>query len=372
MNDGSDYGFIPSKQSQEIDPPEIDYLPPLPTKYRPRIALIGAGGVSEFHLKAYQECAFDVAAIVDRSAEKAQSKRDQYFPEAEALTDYREVLRRSDIKVIDATPHPRDRLPVLEESIEAGKHVLSQKPFVLDLDEGQNLVKLAKKRNVKLAINQNGRWAPHFSYLRKAIEAGLIGEVTSIDFSLQWDQTWIAGNSAFENIRHLILFDFAIHWFDMANCLMRNQKADTVYALATRFPGQCFRPAAIASAIISYPQAQVRMSFHGHTQHGEQDVTTVVGTEGVLRAQGKGINEQPGLDVFTKSGHCSVPLEGSWFESGFQGAMGELLCAIEENREPLHGAENNLKSLELCYAALASADSGEVVKVGSIRNATPS
>ena len=51
--------------------------------------------------------------------------------------------------------------------------------------------------------------------------------------------------------------------------------------------------------------------------------------------------------------------------------MGELICAIEENRETLHSAENNLKSLELCYAALASADSGEVVKVGSVRKAVP-
>lgn len=369
MSDDSEYGFIPSKQSQEIDPPEIDYLPPLPKSYRPGIALIGAGGVSEFHLRAYQACDFNVVSIVDHSLEKAQKRRDQFFPDAEASTDYREILQRGDIEVVDATPHPADRIPIIEDSLRAGKHVLSQKPFVLDLDEGQRLVNLAKDRGVKLAVNQNGRWAPHFSYLRKAIEAGMIGQVTSIDFSLQWDQTWIAGNEGFESIRHLILFDFAVHWFDMANCLMDNQKADTVYALATGFPGQRFRPPAIASAIIGYPHAQVRLSFHGHTLRGEEDVTTVVGTKGLLRARGPGLNEQSGIDVFMESGHCRAPLEGCWFESGFQGAMGELLCAIEENREPLHSAENNLKSLELCYTALASADSGEVVKVGSFRKA---
>jgi hypothetical protein len=41
--------------------------------------------------------------------------------------------------------------------------------------------------------------------------------------------------------------------------------------------------------------------------------------------------------------------------------MGELLCAIKENREPYHSAANNLASLELCFAALASADSGQPV-----------
>jgi predicted dehydrogenase len=52
---------------------------------------------------------------------------------------------------------------------------------------------------------------------------------------------------------------------------------------------------------------------------------------------------------------------------GMGGTMGELLCAIEEGREPGHSARNNLKSLELCFAALASADSGQPVRVGDVR-----
>ena len=47
--------------------------------------------------------------------------------------------------------------------------------------------------------------------------------------------------------------------------------------------------------------------------------------------------------------------------------MGELLCAIEADREPTHSARNNLKSLELCFAALKSADTGQPVKPGSVR-----
>ena len=75
--------------------------------------------------------------------------------------------------------------------------MLSQKPFVLDLDQGEELVSLADKNGVKLAVNQNGRWAPHFSYIRNAIMNGLIGRVVSVDLSLQWDQTWITGIDAF-------------------------------------------------------------------------------------------------------------------------------------------------------------------------------
>ena len=71
------------------------------------------------------------------------------------------------------------------------------------------------------------------------------------------------------------------------------------------------------------------------------------------------------MQVFLPEGSCNVPLTGSWFESGFQGAMGELLCAIEENRDPIHSGKDNLRSLELCYAAMRSADKNEVVKIES-------
>ena len=47
--------------------------------------------------------------------------------------------------------------------------------------------------------------------------------------------------------------------------------------------------------------------------------------------------------------------------------VSELLLAIEDGREPGHGARDNLRSLELCFAAVASADSGQPVKPGSAR-----
>ena len=69
------------------------------------------------------------------------------------------------------------------------------------------------------------------------------------------------------------------------------------------------------------------------------------------------------MEVHLEEGSVTVPLEGSWFESGFRGTMGELLCAIEDDREPNHSARDNLRSLELCFAALKSADSGQPINL---------
>ena len=72
------------------------------------------------------------------------------------------------------------------------------------------------------------------------------------------------------------------------------------------------------------------------------------------------------MEVNLEAGSVTVPLDGCWFESGFEGAMGELLCAIDENRPPNHDARGNLASLALCFAAVRSADTGVPVVPGSV------
>ena len=365
--DKDNYGLSSEKSTGQISPPRINYLPNKPKSYNPKIGLIGTGGISDYHLKNYKDFGLEVVAIANRTLSKAEERRDKFFPEADAYDDYKELIERSDIEVIDITPHPEDRLPIIQEALRSKKHVLSQKPFVLDLREGEVLVELAKENGVKLAVNQNGRWAPHFSYMRQAIQSGIIGRPLSVDFSLQWDQTWITGNPGFENIHHMVLFDFGIHWFDIASSFMEGETAKSVYASTTRYDEQNYMPPALASCIINYEQSQVRMAFNAHTTLGEEDVTTVVGTRGTLRSRGPGLNDQPQIKLYTEKGMVNIPLEGTWFENGFKGTMGELLCAIEEGREPVNSAENNLKSLELCFAALQSADENRITVPGEIR-----
>jgi len=365
------YGLSDKKGSGKIEVPKINFLPQKPRLYSPKIGLIGAGGISDYHLKNYKLMGLDVVAIANRTLSKAVALRDKYYPKAKVYDDYQELLNLDHIEVVDITPHPEDRLPIIKEALRSNKHVLSQKPFVLDLDEGRGLVQMAKERGLKLAVNQNGRWAPHFSYMREAIKTGIIGRPVSVDFSLQWDQTWIENLPAFEDLYHMVLFDFAIHWFDIAVCFMQGQDPKSIYASAIKYDGQKYSPPALASCIINYDQAQVRMAFNAHTLLGEEDVTTIVGTKGTLRSRGPGLNDQPTMEIFTEKGMARVPLEGCWFKNGFQGTMGELLLSIEEDRAPSNSAENNLKSLELCFAAIESANHNRVAIPGQVMKYEP-
>lgn len=362
----SNYGVSAEKASAKAEAPNLAFGPPVPRDKSLPIAMIGMGGISEFHLKAYARMDLNVVALCDRNEGRAQEKRDKFFPQAAIYSDYREMLDRDDVKVLDIATHPGGRNLLVEAALRSGRHVLSQKPFVLDLDEGRRLVRLAEEQGVQLAVNQNGRWAPHFRYMTRAIEGGHVGRVNTIDICMQWDQTWVAGNEGFESIHHMVLFDFAIHWFDIVTRMMDGREPEAVFASVRKFPGQDFRPPALAHAVIDYSDAQVRLLFNAHNRFGEEDSTTITGDLGLMRSRGPRLTDQQ-VTLYTSLGEASPELRGDWFNQGFEGTMGELLCAVEEGREPENSARNNLKSLELTFAALRSADTGQPIRPGSVR-----
>ena len=127
------YGLSTAVASGAMVSPPMDYLPPRPRVYQPKIALIGCGGISEYHLRAYHAMGLDVVALCDRNVARAEKRRKEFFPDAAVVGDFRDVLRRDEIEVVDIALHPAIRVEVIEAALRARKHVLSQKPFVLDL-----------------------------------------------------------------------------------------------------------------------------------------------------------------------------------------------------------------------------------------------
>ncbi|MFN0120688.1 MAG: Gfo/Idh/MocA family protein [Blastocatellia bacterium] len=360
-----DYGLAQRTVTGRMAAPRLEYLPRNPRAYAPAIGLIGCGGIAVQHLNAYRHTGYRVAALCDRMDGKAREYAMRFYPDAFVTTDYRELLARPEIEVVDIATHPAERVRIIEDALRAGKHVLSQKPFVTDLDVGERLADLADKQNVMLAVNQNGRWAPHFSWMREALNAGLIGTLQSVNFTLHWNHNWIIG-TPFEEIHHLVLYDFAIHWFDMTAQFFGDRKARQVYAMATSAAGQRARPPFLAQAMVEYDGGMAAVHFNANVEHGQEDRTYLAGTLGSLISAGPSLSEQT-VTLHTAAGYATPELQGTWFHEGFHGAMAELLCAIEQKRPPIHNARENLRSLALCFAAIASAEQGKPIKPGDVR-----
>jgi predicted dehydrogenase len=356
---------LASEAVPEVAPPVVDYLPPMPKDKTLPIALIGAGGIASAHLDAYRRAGFNVRVIASPNLDHATARRDAFFPEAETTTDVAGTIGRDDIAVVDLTAHPEVRAPLIEQALRANKHVLSQKPFVLDLETGGRLADLAEQHGVMLAVNQNGRWAPHLSFIREAVRQGLIGDVQSVHIAMQWNHSWVAG-TAHDEVDDLILYDFAIHWFDFLASLI-GDAATSVFATRAFANEQAAKPPLLAQSLVRFPGGQAALLFDGAARFGPRDRTVVTGTKGTLESVGPDLGQQQ-VTYTNADGFARPPLTGTWFNDGFAGAMGALLAAAETGVPPIHNARDNLTSLALAFTAIASSHRGVPVVPGAVRS----
>ena len=93
--------------------PPLPYRPRDPKRFRPGIAVVGCGGISKWHLRAYKAAGYRVVALCDMMLDRAQERRDEFYPDALATDSFHKVLASDNIEVVDITTHPPERPPLL-------------------------------------------------------------------------------------------------------------------------------------------------------------------------------------------------------------------------------------------------------------------
>jgi predicted dehydrogenase len=186
-----------------------------------------------------------------------------------------------------------------------------------------------------------------------------------VDVSIDWDHSWTVG-TAFDHTPNLVLFDFGMHWFDFVACLLDGREVREVTATTARTPTQASPQPMLAEATMTGPDLSVHLRFNGDCTSDPLDRTVVTGSEGTLVAEGADLKTQR-LTLQRGDDRSELPLQGEWFTTGFEGTMLELLRAIREGDTPTHSARNNMRSLELAFAACASAESSSPVHPGDVR-----
>ncbi|GHF94068.1 oxidoreductase [Deinococcus piscis] len=142
-----------------------------------RTALLGYGSASQvFHvplLRALPEV--QLVAVASRNPGAAAA-----LPEAQIFNTSEDLLAESDAElVVVATPN-RTHVDLARAALEAGRHVLVEKPFTLTVAEAQALVTLAQERGLVLSVFHNRRWDGDFLTLRQVLESGELGRVTAL------------------------------------------------------------------------------------------------------------------------------------------------------------------------------------------------
>ena len=263
---------------------------------------------------------------------------------------------------MDIATHPDVRPALIREALAAGKHVLAQKPLAEDLDTARELVEEAERLGMRLAVNQNGRWAPAWRVATLLVDRGAVGDVVAVTHLYDHNYGFTLG-TVFDGIEHLVLYDYSVHWFDITRCWLEAQESDE--RSSARVPN-----AEPASARAPHRGALGRRSST-KTARAASSVAS-----GVLRRRGRAnrsgstarkarsvascsARERAGLRAGrarARRDETSFELDGTWHSQGFAGTLSELVCAIAEGREPYNSARHNLLSLELTLAACRSAE----------------
>jgi predicted dehydrogenase len=210
------------------------------------IGLIGAGFMGKAHSAAYATMQMHVwpapaqpklTCLADENLEAARIGAER-FGFASFTSDWRALIARPDVDIVDICTPPNSHLEIALEAIRAGKHVLVEKPLAMNSEEARRMWQAAERAGVKNLVGFSYRRTPAVLYARQLIDEGAIGRIYS--FRGHYLQDWCVDPEAPRTWRHVAriagsgtLGDIGSHIIDIAR--MMTGDIDSVVSLVRRW-----------------------------------------------------------------------------------------------------------------------------------------
>lgn len=324
-----------------------------------RVGIIGVGGISYGHIKNFLASPdAEIVGLVDVDPQRLE-KAVERVPELKGVptySDYRDMISRDDIDAVQInTPHTLHYQQIMD-SLEAGLHVLTEKPMVCTTQHARDIIKKRDETGKVVMISYQRHFQPQYRYMKRAIENGEIGEVTYLS-ALQC-QSWKKGTAGtWRQIPELSgggqLNDSGSHLLDMVLWLT-GLTAESVFA----YIDNCGTPVDINSALsLRFTNgAEGNVSVVGDSVCRWYEDFTIWGTKGALfYRNGK-------LLHCNEAGEMIEPTDlppGGNHDQGFC----DVILGRDKNWVP---AECGLRVIELTEAAWKSAEMGKPCSVSSL------
>lgn len=145
-----------------------------------RIGIIGCGGIANGkHMPSLKKIPeVEMVAFCDLKLERAQKAAEEYgTPGAKVYEDYKELLADASIDVVHVCTPNRSHSFITVDALEAGKHVMCEKPMAKTYAEAQKMLEAAQRTGKKLTIGYQNRQRNDSRYLKRVCEAGELGEI---------------------------------------------------------------------------------------------------------------------------------------------------------------------------------------------------
>jgi len=182
-----------------------------------KTAIFGTGFMGRVHTEGIRRLGnVEVAGIAARTAEQARKLADELSIER-ATGDYRELLADSTIDAVHICTPNSLHFPMAMAALEAGKHVLCEKPLATSVVEARQMIGLAKERNLANCTFHNLRYYPQVQNMRRIREAGELGDVQVVQgtYSQDWLLYHTDWNWRIETGPSRAFADIGTHWCDM-------------------------------------------------------------------------------------------------------------------------------------------------------------
>ena len=201
-----------------------------------KTGLIGFGTGGEFFHAPFIDTLpeFELTAVLERTKEKSK----EHYPNTQIVRSAEELLAFPGIELIVITTPNETHYDLARLSLEAGKHVLLDKPFTVDSKEATSLIELAKEKNKILTVYHNRRFQSDFITLQSLIKKGTLGEIKEYRASIERYRPELRPHLWKENDRPGagILYDLGSHLIDQALVLFGTPQSISADLSITR-PG---------------------------------------------------------------------------------------------------------------------------------------
>lgn len=283
-----------------------------------------------------------------------------------------QAISATDPDAVLVTANLPGHVPAVREALQAGRHVLVEKPFAPSIAEGQEVTELARDRGLALMVSQNYRFFPAVREVQRIVAAGELGALLTINIDFRRNarkRRRPPRPGGRPPLAEPLLGDMAIHHFDLIRAVTGVDAAE-VECRSWLPEGYGFAGPPSAAALLTLQDGLV-VSYRGSwisagLQTHWAGEWTMEFEQGQVWWTSRGDGSDAASDAV-----CVRDLEGAVREVDLPtvrhadrvGSLHEFLTAIGEERPPETAAEDNLHSLAITYAAIESAHSHTPVRL---------
>ena len=337
-----------------------------------RFGLIGCGLWGAHHAKAIERAPGTVlAAIAERSEENRAAAKSAH-PSADIYDDYRRVIERDDIDVIDCVLPSHLHFEVGKAALEAGKHVFLEKPMALTIEHCDELVALAAKQGKLLAVDHELRLSALWGKVKQLIDEGTIGTPQYVLLELSRFPYRLGSEGWRFDIRRVgnWILEEPIHFFDLARWyLSAHGEPVSVYARANSRQPEHPELQDNLSAIVNFHDGAYAVLTQTLAAFEHHVTCKVTGTSGAIWANWSAPDARSPLPTFGLRYSAGddvreVPfgdVTGEVVELNQQ--IAAVVRAIQEGTPPPVSGEDGRWSVALCLLAQESVDRGRIVDI---------